>query len=54
MVETVRTVFYFFEELEEGIAREEADVLGKHGEEAALEEAGGDLRRVAVFFEGFG
>ena len=33
--EAVRVVFYFLEELEEGIAREEADVLGEHGKEAA-------------------
>ena len=52
--ETGGLVFYFFEELEEGVAREEADVFGKHGEEAALEEAGGDFGIVAVLIEGFG
>ena len=52
--EAVRVVFYFLEELEEGIAREEADVLGEHGKEAALEEASGDFGVVAVLVEGFG
>lgn len=31
-----------------------ADVLGEHGEEAALEEADGDLGIVAVLVDGFG
>lgn len=33
---------------------EELDVLGKHGEEATLEESGSDLGIVAVLFEGLG
>ena len=47
-------VFYLLGEREEGIVREEADVPGKHGEEAALEEAGGDIGVVPIPIEGFG
>ncbi len=36
------------------ILGQQADVLGEHGEEAALEESGDDLRVVAVGFEGLG
>lgn len=42
-----------FQEIEEGLLGQQLDILGEHGEQAALEESGGDLRIVAVLFQGF-
>ena len=38
----------------EAVFRQQADVFGEHGEEAALEESGDDTGVVLVGFEGFG
>ena len=54
MEKALRVVFYLLGEREEEIVREEADVPGKHGEEAALEEAGGNFGVVPIPIEGFG
>jgi hypothetical protein len=51
--EALRGGFHTVEELLEAAFGKEADILGEHGEEAALQEAGDGLRRVAVGFEGF-
>lgn len=45
--------FELGEEVVKGIFGEEADVLGEHGEETALEETGDGFRIVAVAFEAF-
>ncbi len=50
--EAFRGGFDLGEEFFESILRQQADVFGKHGEEAALEETGDDLGVVAVGFEG--
>lgn len=52
--EALGGVFDFFEEVAEAGLGEQAYVFGKHGEEAALEETGDDLRFVPGGFEGFG
>ena len=46
--------FDLFEQGLEAVLGQQAHVLGEHGEEAALEESGDDLRVVAVGFEGLG
>jgi len=50
--EATRAFLHFFEQVLEAVFREQADVFGEHGEEAALEESGDDLRVVAIGFEG--
>ena len=52
--ETARVFLHFFEQGLEAVFREQADVLGEHGEEAALEESGDDLRVVAIGLKGLG
>lgn len=47
----LRGGLYAVEELLEAALGEEADILGEHGEEAALQKTGDGLRRVAIGFE---
>lgn len=44
----------FFDEIAKAVYGEQADVLGEHGEKAALQETGDDLGIVAFAFEGLG
>ena len=52
--EAVGRVFHLIEEFFESVFRQQADVFGEHGEEAALEKTGDDARVVLVRFEGLG